>query len=279
MNKIWYDFKMEKNIIYNENCFDTLKRMESECVDLVLTSPPYNTNKPYRLGKNMENSPVKAGQYHYLRYDGYSDSMTNPEYYNFTEKLFNEFDRILVKNGVVLYNISYGSENTDCMFMTIARIIEKTPFTIADCIVWKKNSAMPNNASPNKLTRIVEFVFVFCRKNELKTFTTNKKLVSVRESGQKMYENIFNFIVAKNNDQPCPYNKATYSSELCEKLLNMYAKPHSLVYDPFMGSGTTAVACKKLGHNYIGSELSEKQVKWANDRIENTLKPLDLEWS
>ena len=76
------------------------------------------------------------------------------------------------------------------------------------------------------------------------------------------------FIEAKNNDGSCPYNKATFSSELCEKLLSLYGRANGWVYDPFMGTGTTAVACKKMGLNCIGSEISENQCEWAKNRIE-----------
>lgn len=85
--------------------------------------------------------------------------------------------------------------------------------------------------------------------------------------GQNIYENIFNFVVANNNDEVCPYNKATYSTDLCYKLLNMYAPQNAVVYDPFMGSGTTALACKNMDLNYIGSELSKNQVEWAENRL------------
>lgn len=73
---------------------------------------------------------------------------------------------ILNPHGTVLYNLSYGNNNRDGMFKAINTIITQTPFTIADVITWKKSSAMPNNCSPNKLTRITEFVFVFCKKDQ-----------------------------------------------------------------------------------------------------------------
>ena len=84
----------------------------------------------------------------------------------------------------------------------------------------------------------------------------------------RSYENIFNFIEAKNNDGSTKLNKATFSSELVCKLLDIYAKPNSLVYDSFMGTGTTAVACVKSGMNYVGSEISDKQCDYAEKRIE-----------
>lgn len=253
--------------IYNEDCFETMKVMPDGFCDVILTSPFYNTNKKAGKTRTLKNTSVKNGQYDYVRYDVHVDNMTNDEYCDYTVNLFNSFSRILSTGGVVLYNLSYGSENTECMVRAVSAVLERTDFTLADVIVWKKSNALPNCCSPNKLTRICEFVYVFCRRSELKTFNTNKKVLSQRANGQKMYEAFYNFIEAKNNDGACPYNKATYSSELCEKLLDMYAGSSAVVYDPFMGSGTTAVACIRKDLHYIGSEISPNQCEWARNRL------------
>ena len=138
-------------------------------------------------------------------------------------------------------------------------------------IIWKKKSALPNNVSHNKLTRITEFVFVICRKDEFKTFRANKKVTKESKTGQKYYENIFNFIEAPNNDGANSLNKATYSSDLCLQLLNIYANENTIVYDPFMGTGTTGIACEKFCREKtmvcIGSELSDKQVEFSKNRL------------
>lgn len=257
------------NKIYNEDCFKTMESMPIGQCHVILTSPFYNTNKKAGKSRTLSNTTVKEGQYDYVRYDTHIDDMTDDEYCDFTKKLFWEFDRVLNLNGCVLYNINYGAENTAGVFKAINAIITETNFTVADVICWKKSTALPNSCSPNRLTRIWEFVFVLCRKNEMKSFYCNKKVTSYRKTGQKAYENIYNFIEAKNNDGACPYNKATYSSELCEHLLSLYCPPDGVVYDPFMGSGTTAVACKKMGLSYIGSEISKNQCQWAEKRIES----------
>ena len=245
-----------------------------QSVDIILTSPPYNTNKKAGKGRTIGNTNVREGQYQYVRYDSFVDDFTKEGYADFTKRLFLSFDRILNENGCVLYNISYGAENTDGMFMAINSIICETPFTIADVIVWKKSNALPNSVSPNRLTRIWEFVFVLCRKTQLGTFHMNKQITSQRGSGQNAYENITNMIEARNNDGACPLNKATYSTELCKKLLNLYAKRGSTVYDPFMGSGTTAKACQEMGLNCIGSEISKAQCEYANKRLAQTTMDL-----
>lgn len=257
---------METNRIYNGDCIDVMEQMSDNgiLVDIVLTSPPYNT------ARDLTSERARAN--HEGRYDEYSESKTNDEYDSFTVDLFNHFDKILKKDGVVLYNINYGTENPTQMWTCIADVCRKTEFTIADTIVWKKSSALPNNVSPNKLTRICEFVFVFCRKSEYATFKMNKVVSSHRQdTGQTVYGNVFNFIQAANNDGSNPLNKATFSTEFVCKLLDMYAKPNSLVYDPFMGTGTTAIGCIEYNHRFIGSELSPAQCEYAENRIRERL--------
>lgn len=140
--------------IFNEDCFETMQKMKPNSIDVILTSPFYNTNKKAGNHKTLNNTYTKNGQYSYVRYDTHIDNMSNDEYCVFTQNLFNSFDRILSNNGVVLYNINYGSENTDGMFRAINSIIINTPFTIGDVIIWKKKTAFPNSCSKNKLTRI-----------------------------------------------------------------------------------------------------------------------------
>lgn len=257
---------MAKVYFYNEDCLQSMKRMAEKNfkIDLVLTSPPYATSR-------STVKTEKAIETYNRRYDICLDNMTDEEYCNWTVDIFDHLDKVLSKNGVVLYNISYGSENPSVMWLAISDIIRRTNFMIADCIIWKKKSALPNNVG-NKLTRITEFVFVICRKNEFKTFNINKKIKSVREdTGQKYYENTYNFIEAKNNDGTCKLNKATYSSDLCLQLLDIYATPNTIVFDPFMGSGTTGVACEKFCQEdtmmCIGCELSADQITFSKERL------------
>ena len=248
---------MELNKIYNMDCIDGLKQMSAENieVDCILTSPPYNIIRPNQNDRG---------------YDLYNDGMSNEEYCDWIVSLFKLFDDVLDKDGKIIWNMSYGSENTECMNLTIAEILKRTNFTIADIIVWKKSSAYPNDMSKNKLTRICEFVYVFCRRSEFNTFNTNKRVTSVRHTGQNNYENIFNIFEAPNNDAVTNLNKATFSTEFVTKLLEIYCNKTETVLDPFMGTGTTAVACKRRGNKYIGFELSDKQCEYANKWLNST---------
>lgn len=221
-------------------------------VNKVVTSPPYNIIRP--------NSTDRG-------YDVYKDGMSNEEYIRWTLKIFKRFDKLIEKDGCILYNMSYGGENTICMNLTVAEIIQKTDFTLADIIVWHKNQATPNNVSKNKLTRIVEFIYVFVKKDDFKTFETNKKVVGKRKTGQKTYENKFNYIKAKNNDKSTSINKATYSTDLMKQLFDFYVQENDIILDPFGGTGTTACASYENGNDCYSIELSEEQINYSKDRL------------
>jgi site-specific DNA-methyltransferase (adenine-specific)/modification methylase len=269
---------MEMNKIYNEDCFVTMNHIPSNSINTIITSPPYNT------GKRVEywNNKIVNGERVYSRdkrYDEYLDTKTSQEYINWSIDLFQAYDKILMTDGCILFNISYGNdgeESIEIMWLLIAEIIKSTNFTVADCISWKKSAALPNSTSKNKLTRICEFIFVFVRKSEVLTFNTNKSVTTQSNKGQNFYEVFYNFIEAKNNDESNDLNKATFSTELIRKLLLIYTKKNDLIYDSFMGTGTTANACVIEKRNYLGSEISEKQCAYAEQRLRITKSQFQL---
>lgn len=254
---------MEINKIYNEDCIETMRRMNAGSVDVVLTSPPYN--------KSRSSANERALLNHEVHYKDFDDAKTNEEYIAWTLERFAEFGRILKDDGVVCYNLSYSTDEirmAELMWLVVADVIRQGIFTVADTIVWKKKMAIPNNRSANKLTRICEFVFVFCKRNNFDTFHANKKILSLTSKGQANYENHYNFIEAENNDGPCDIHKATYSTSLCFQLLERYGNRGGVIYDPFMGTGTTAIAAIEHKMDFIGSEISEEYCQFAQKRIE-----------
>lgn len=247
-------YRNELSELYNGDCVAIMQELVDRRItlDKVITSPPYNIIRP---------SSDDRG------YDLYKDGMTNEEYSDWIVKIFNLYDNLLNKNGCIMWNMSYGSENTTCMNLTIADILRKTNFTLADIIVWKKNCATPNNVSPNKMTRICEFVYVFCRKEEFNTFTSNKKVVSQSTTGQDIYENVFNFINAANNDESTDLNKATFSTDFVNELIDRYVLPTDIIMDNFSGTGTTMIAAERRNRKGIYIELSEAQCEYSIERL------------
>ena len=259
------------NRFFCEDCRVTMSNMicEDFKVDLILTSPPYNTSKYGNLQNNQKDNRNR-------RYDVFVESKTDEQYINWTLGIFDYFDKILSKNGVVIYNINYGNEKNELMWKVIYSILQFSNFTIVDDIIWKKKNAVPNVSSPNKLTRIVEHILVFCRKSEYMSFSTNKQVINISKVGQKFYNNVNNFIESPNNDGACELNKATFSTDLVLQLLSIYAPDGSIVYDPFMGTGTTANACEKYGVDWIGSEISEAQVEHSKNRLKSIQSRLEM---
>ena len=188
-------------------------------------------------------------------------------------KTFLMYDKVLNENGAVIYNMSYGTENTEVMSLAVAEIIRNTNFTMADILIWKKTSATPNNVSANKMTRIVEFVYVFCRRNEFHTFTSNKQVIGKRDdTGQKIYENVFNYFTTRNNDETQNLNKATFSIDFVDNILYRYVKSNDVVLDNFSGTGTTLIACYENGIKSIGVELSKEQCTHTIKRIKKGIR-------
>lgn len=260
---------MERNKIYNEDCFETMKkRLDKKSIDIVVTSPPYNMTK--RKGGISDSG----------RYDVYTDWRTEKDYLEWTVDIFNALNDVLKDCGVILYNFSYSIENPSLPYKIITKIENETNLRLVDTIVWKKKCGIPFPANKYRLSRIFEYVFVFTKKDMMNKYTNNRRIKSVSEkTGQSYYEVEYNFVEANNNDGKCKLNQATYSSELVEKLLKIYCNQEEkrIVYDPFIGTGTTAVGCINYdgGKNmveYLGSEISKDQCEFAEERIKKGKK-------
>jgi len=247
--------KIKINNIYNEINIVTMKSMLDNFVDGIITSPPYNTS-------------TKRRDYYYN--NGYSeiDNLSSDEYLRVRINEFKEFSRILKSGGVICYNISYMHENPILPNLLVTKVHEETNLTLADTIYWKKSNSVPFQTSPNKLSRIVEPIYIFVHKENLSNFKANKEISKKNErTGQLFYKKYDNYIEAKNNDRFKSSLKAVYSTELVKKLINIYYPKGCLIYDPFMGSGTTALACIEEELNYIGSEMKEDHYKISIERI------------
>lgn len=216
--------------------------------DYILTSPPYNAHRT-----DFYKGEVRI-----------NDSLPPQEHRDWLVSHFKAYDKLLKKNGVVIYNINYMSSlknNTSNLFRTITEIEDKTNFVVIEQICWKKRTGTPSKEA--RLTRVWENVFIFIRREDWKTFHQEFKDILV---GQP------NYIEAPNNDFANDINKAAFSSEMVEKLLKLYgAKEDSLVLDNFMGTGTTTIGCQKIGCSSVGIELDTLTYKFSKERIKEFL--------
>ena len=262
--------------LYCGDCLDVMSSMDENFVDIVITSPPYGTCRSETFSK--ESSQKRK---YNMRYDEFVEDRTPEEYCQWSVDVFNAVDKVLKKNRIVLYNFGLGNDgHTEYTsydwFNTVKSVIDGTPFTVADVLVWKKRSALPNNTSPNKSTRICEPVIVFCRKDELMSFPSNKKVVNQFATGQNLYSPFYNIFEARNNDGSCELNKATFSTQFVDRLIDLYVPDEQrngwTVLDPFSGTGTTGISAIAHGMRYVGIELSRAQCEYAVSRLSNGIQ-------
>lgn len=235
---------MELNKIYNEDCLETMAKMPNGFCDLIITSPPYNVGK-----NNMTDNK---------KYKEHNDSMSQEEYLEWTRKILNECLRVA---ETTFYNIQMLSDNKRNVLAILGEYKDK----IKDIIIWNKNSAAPA-IEPGVLTSKFEFIIIFSNDNpekrKFKKGNFHGNFTNVLE-GNSATGNKFSDI-----------HKATFPLYLPSKIITNFSKEGDLIYDPFMGIGTTAVASQSLKRNWIGSEISSEYIENANEYIKSTSNTL-----
>ena len=187
-------------------------------------------------------------------------------------KMFNHLDKILKKNGTVFTLIEVDRKSPSKTFETILKIERNTNFMLVDIVYWHKINILSDNVSSKLSTRNINPIFIFARKEENKTYKTNKEITSVRYCNQYNYTSIPNIINAPAKDKGVvtfKKNKVLTVDVVLEILKNYYKKSH-IIYDPFNYTGATSVACIKYGCKFIGSEIDKREVEYSMKRIINT---------
>lgn len=244
---------IELNKIYNEDCLETLSKMEDESVNLIITSPPYN-KKTYE--KTLEGEKKeKTRAWRLKTYDSFDDSMAPEEYEKWQKKVISECLRVLKPTGSLFYN------HKD--ILSDGRIIPPKwvyDFDIHQQIIWNRGSSVAND--PHYFQPITEYIYWFVKDN--KNFFFDKSKAAYRQC-------VWNINFEINTKHPAPFPQA-----LVGNIIHCCSKPQDIVYDPYMGSGTVALMCTKYERNYIGSEISKEYCDYANERIDIESKQYKL---
>lgn len=240
--------------IFNENCIDTLNRMEDDTVDLVITSHPYNMNLRIRNGKYCSrqiNPPTKEFT---TKYKGFNDNLPIDEFYEFHLNVLKELLRV---SPIVFYNIQVVTGSKRAFFKIIGELNEY----LKDIIVWDKGHAQPAMGE-GILNRQTELILVFDKnnaisrkfdKNNFERGTLNDIWLIKRGAKSKELKN----------------HSAIFPEALVEKILINFSNEGDMVYDPFTGSGTTGVVARKLNRKFIGSEILKEYADLARKRIQD----------
>ena len=271
------------NQLYNEDCLITMGNIEDNSIDLTLTSPPYDDLRTY-------NEHVGGNK---TELNGYSFPFEN---------IARELYRITKKGGVVVWVVgdatNKGSE-TGTSFRQ-ALYFKECGFDLYDTMIYQKTGTpFPQKTRYNQT---FEYMFVFS-KGKPNTFNPimkkNVTAGAVRHS--RKFRNPNGEMVPGFNGKPVNeygienniwlirngMNKSTkdlvafehpaiFPEELAAKHIITWTKKDDLVYDPFMGSGTTAKMSILLERNWVGSELDSSYSDICNRRLQGIVKQSSL---
>lgn len=234
---------MKLDNIIRGDVLTTLAEIPNASIDLIITSPPYNIalslKKHKDDSKNSNWTPALGNGF-----DGYIDDMAPDTYVKWQRDIIRECLRVLKQTGALFYN--HKKMIRGGLLQTHDKIL--SGFPVRQDIIWDKGSG--NNFERSFLTPSHENVYLIC--NPDFKFKKGSVLRDVLQIGREL-----------KNKHPAPF-----PVELPLQLINVTNA--KVILDPFMGSGSTAVAAVRAGRHYIGIEQSPKYIQQAMTRIKNT---------
>ena len=245
---------MEINKIYNENNLETMAKMPDCFVDLIVTSPPYNKGY-WSSNRNLNNGfKTKARR---IDYENYSDNLNPKDYEEWQRKFIKECLRILKPTGSFFYNhqpIQKNHQEVNPLFIY--------DFPLKQTIIWNRKNTPKLDKS--YFFPITEYIFWLQKEKDSRVKFNRKKAL--------FNTNVWNISPDVKNKFPAPFPE-----ELVNNCILTCTEENDLVYDPFMGSGTTAKMAILNNRNWIGSEISTKYCEIINKRLENHISQQKLE--
>lgn len=236
----------------NGNCFDLLKELKDDSIDLIITSPPYNMNLRIRNGKYCSRQIVKEIS---TKYEGYDDNLPMEEYFDMLDLLISESLRV---SKMTFLNIQILTGNKPAIYSLMGKYAKN----IKEMIIWDKCHAQPA-IGKNVLNSRFELILVFSKEEDaISRFFKNAQF------DRGTLENLWEIKKGRKIDSS---HGAVFPEELIEKIVLNFSKENDIILDPMMGTGTTGVVSFKLKRNFIGFEMSEKYFNIAIERI-NSLK-------
>jgi len=260
---------LKKNTIYNEDCLVTMSKMEDNCIDLTVTSPPYDNLR---------------------KYNGYIF-----DFKNVAKELF----RVTKIGGIVVWIVgdatNKGSES-GTSFRQALYFLE-CGFNLHDTMIYQKENPIPIGG-PNRYYQSFEYMFVLSkgkpvtfnpilrkrrnkwndkRTERIKSFSRNAdgnfKKSKVSLVGDVKIDNIWKYVVGGGNSVEYGVkHPAAFPEKLAEDHILSWSNEFDMVYDPFCGSGTTPKMAKLNQRRYICSEISEEYAIYARNRVHSTIE-------
>lgn len=235
-----------------------MNQLPDNSVHLMITSPPYNTTKDY------------------------DDDLTLIDYLKLLKEVFEETWRVLVPGGRAAVNIAnIGRKPYIPLHAYIIDIMHKIGFHMRGEIIWNKGASAGvstawgsfASASNPCLRDVHEYILIFSKiSNRLEK--CEKKNTIEKTNFVEWSKSIWNFsaVSAKKVGHPAPF-----PIELPRRLIEFYSYENDIILDPFIGSGTTALAAIELNRHYVGYEISKEYVDLARKKIKEVKNQLKLD--
>lgn len=242
------------NTIIASSC-ENMKDIPNNSLHLMITSPPYNVSKEY------------------------DNDLSLNEYLSLLKNCFTETYRVLVDGGRACINIAnIGRKPYIPLSDYISKIMIEIGFNMRGEIIWNKSAGAGistawgsfQSASNPILRDVHEYILIFSKgsykrerdkeeKELRKDNITKEEFIEWTKSVWTM-----NTESAKRIGHPAPFPE-----ELPNRLIKLFSFTNDIVIDPFMGSGTTAIAAIKNNRNFVGYEINKEYINLANNRILN----------
>jgi len=216
--------------------------MPAESIDLIVTSPPYNIKNSTGNGLKCGRGGKWANAALLKGYATYDDNMPHEDYVAWQRDCLSAMMRLIKDTGAIFYNHKWRVQNG--LLQDRSDIV--ADFPVRQIIIWKRNGGI--NFNPGYFLPTYEVIYLIAKKQF--------RLAPKANAQGDVWE------IPQTRDNPHP---APFPVELAEKCIS--STHANVVLDPFMGSGTTAVAAQSLGRNWIGIDISEDYCRMANDRV------------
>ncbi len=234
---------IELNKIYNESNLETMERMPDNFIDLTVTSPPYNLGAKHHTGNNTFKS-----------YDEYIDDVPENEYQINQIKVLNEIFRVTKSGGSLMYNhknrIRNGKQITPYEWLL------KTKWTIKQELVWFNGSQNFDKCRFYPMTERIYWLSKGENTDFVNTINQHDLIKELSEGTGNEHKRAFPLLLAR-------------------RLIVCFPNSEK-IYDPYMGSGTTAIASIQENKQYLGSEISKTYFKSSLIRISDFIKQTKL---
>jgi site-specific DNA-methyltransferase (adenine-specific)/modification methylase len=249
--------KFSNSIVCGDS-LELLRKIPDESFDLVFADPPYNMQIGEKL-RRPDNSKVSGVD------DKWDQFKSFKHYDDFCLKWLSECKRILKNNGSIWVIGSYHN------IFRLGYHLQNLNYWLLNDVIWRKNNPMPNFRG-TRFTNAHE-TLIWASKNKKSKYTFNYQSLKCLNDDLQMRSD-WAFPICNGKERLKKNGKKIHSTQKPEALLHRIilatTNKRDAIFDPFLGTGTTAVVAKKLGRKFHGIEKNKKYFKAANDRINKT---------